>query len=126
MGFELKSPGNFDKTREFLHRLIGGSLYSDLERYGEMGVQALSAATPKDTGRTAHAWSYRVIDEIGRKGVEWHNENVDDQGTPVAILIQYGHGTGTGGYVAGRDFINPAMRPLFDEIANDIWKKVSA
>lgn len=126
MSIKLSSPGNFDKTTNFLKKLIHGDLYSDLDRYGQMGVEALSRATPINTGHTAESWSYRVIDEHTRKGIVWYNSNVDAAGVPVAILIQYGHGTGTGGYVAGRDFINPAMRPLFDEIANDIWKKVSA
>lgn len=126
MGFELRSPGSFDKTASFLNRLLHGDLYRELDRYGQLGVEALSRMTPKDSGLTAQSWGYRIIDRHGQKGIEWYNTNIDAQGSPVAILIQYGHGTGTGGYVAGRDFINPAIRPVFDEIANDIWKKVSA
>lgn len=122
----VTSSGNFDKTKHFLEKLVHGDIYSDLDRYGQMGVEALAAATPIDSGRTAESWHYRVINRSHQKGIEWYNSNIDGQGTPVAILIQYGHGTGTGGYVAGRDYINPAMRPLFDEIANDIWKKVNA
>lgn len=125
MSFALSSPGNFNKTSHFLNRLLHGDIYRDLDRYGQMGVEALSRMTPVNSGHTAQSWGYRVINEHGRKGVMWFNTNLDNQGTPIAILIQYGHGTGTGGYVSGRDFINPAMRPIFDQIANDIWKKVS-
>lgn len=124
MSFKLSSPGTFDKTMNFLNKLIHGDIYRELDNYGQMGVAALSASTPVNTGLTAHSWSYRIIDNHREKGIEWYNSNLDAQGTPIAILIQYGHGTGTGGYVAGRDFINPAMRPLFDQIANDVWKKV--
>lgn len=121
----ISGKGSLDKTKQFLEKLLRGDIYSDLDRYGQMGVEALAAATPVNTGRTAQSWSYKVIYRAHQKGIEWYNSNVDDQGTPVAILIQYGHGTGTGGYIAGRDFINPAIRPLFDEIANDVWKKVN-
>lgn len=121
----VTSHGDFSKTRHFLNKLLRGDIWSDLDRYGQLGVEALAQMTPVNTGLTAESWGYRVIDRPGQKGIQWFNTNVDDQGTPVAILIQYGHGTRTGGYVAGRDYINPAMRSIFDAIANDIWKKVS-
>lgn len=89
-----------------------------------MGVQALAAATPKDTGETGLRWRYRVTKTQRYVRIDWFNDHVAENGTPIAVLIQYGHGTGTGGYVVGRDFINPAMRPLFDRIVNDIWEKV--
>ncbi len=89
-----------------------------------MGVDALSSATPVDSSLTAKSWGYRVIKDRSRPGIEWYNTNIPGS-TPVAILIQYGHATGTGGYVSGRDYINPAMRPIFDQIAVDVWKEVT-
>jgi hypothetical protein len=100
-----------------------GDLFSGLDHYGRMGVDALARATPVDTGLTASSWAYRIRREKGRVGIEWYNTHTVS-GVQVAILIQYGHGTGTGGYVSGRDYINPAMQPLFDQIADDVWKKV--
>lgn len=120
----IESRGNHNKTSSFLTKLLRGDIYSDLNRYGEMGVEALSKATPVASSLTANSWEYRII-KGKRPGIEWYNTNVVN-GTPVAILIQYGHGTGTGGYVQGRDFINPAMQPVFDRIAADVWKKVIA
>lgn len=108
-----------------LKRLLGKSAFSDLDRYGQMGVDALARATPVDSSLTANSWSYRVSRDSHGPRIEWINTNVVD-GTPVAILIQYGHGTGTGGYVQGRDYINPAIQPVFDRIADDVWKKVKA
>lgn len=119
----ISSSGDFSRTNKFLSGLLRGDIYSDLDRYGKMGVEALAHATPVETGLTAKSWAYRIIKNKNRPGIEWYNTNVVS-GTPVAILIQYGHGTGTGGYVEGRDFINPAMRPIFDQIASDIWRKV--
>lgn len=124
--FGVENSGDFSRTKQFFNKLLHGGLYSDLDKYGRMGVEALARATPVETGVTAESWGYRVIRNSRHPGIEWYNTNIVSGGTPVVILIQYGHGTGTGGYVAGRDFINPAMRPVFDEIANDIWKKVSA
>ena len=118
----ITSKGDLSKTNNFLKKLQRRDIYSDLNRYGQMGVDALSNATPIDSNLTANSWKYRVI-KGKRPGIEWYNTN-EVNGTPVAILIQYGHATGTGGYVAGRDFINPAIRPIFDKISTDIWKKV--
>ncbi len=120
----ISSSGDHKKTADFLKRIIQGDIYSDFHRYGEMGVKALSQGTPVDSRLTANSWEYRIV-KGRRPTIEWYNTNVVS-GTPVAILIQYGHGTGTGGYVAGRDFINPAMRPIFDRIADDVWKKVKS
>ena len=118
----ITSRGDHKKTSDFLKRMLQGDIYSDLNRYGEMGVRALASATPIDSSFTSKSWRYRIIK--GRQPtIEWYNTNVVS-GTSVAILIQYGHGTGTGGYVVGRDYINPAMRPIFDQIADDVWKKV--
>lgn len=121
----VTSSGDLKRTNNFLKKLLSSDIYSDLNRYGQMGVQALSKATPVDSSLTANSWAYRIIKDRRRPGIEWYNTNVVN-GTPVAILIQYGHGTGTGGYVRGRDFINPAMRPVFDKIADNVWKKVKA
>jgi len=118
----VSSSGDHKKTVDFLKRIIQGDIYSDFHRYGEMGVNALSQATPVDSRLTANSWKYRIV-KGRRPTIEWYNTNVVS-GTPVVILIQYGHGTGTGGYVAGRDFINPAMRTTFEKIADDVWKKV--
>ena len=118
----ITSRGDHKKSSDFLKRMLTGDIYSDFNRYGEMGVRALASATPVDSSLTAKSWRYRIIK--GRQPtIEWYNTNVVS-GTSVAILIQYGHGTGTGGYVVGRDYINPAMRPIFDQIADDVWKKV--
>lgn len=119
----ITSKGDFANTKAWLNRLSKGDIYSDLDRYGRMGVDALARSTPVDSSLTANSWAYRVI-RGKRPGIEWYNTNRTSTGVPVAILIQYGHGTGTGGYVAGRDYINPAMRPIFDQIAADVWKKV--
>lgn len=118
----ITSRGDFSKTEGFLAKILRGDIFRDLNNYGQQGVEALSRATPVDTGKTAMSWNYRVI-RGRRPGIEWFNTNTEN-GTSVAILIQYGHGTGTGGYVQGRDFINPAIRPIFDRIADDVWKKV--
>lgn len=120
----LTTSGSFDKTKAFLDRMINGDVYKDLDRYGRLGVDALSRATPVASGKTASSWSYKI--ERSRTGVtiSWHNDNIN-QGSVIAILIQYGHGTGTGGYVEGRDYINPATRPIFDQIANEVWRKVT-
>lgn len=121
---EFTTRGDFKDTRSFLARLLQGDIFSELDRYGKIGVDALSRSTPAESGETARSWAYRVIRDRQRPGIEWYNTNTIPGGTPVAVLIQYGHGTGTGGYVAGRDFINPTMRPIFDQIADDVWKKV--
>ncbi len=121
------SSGDHKKTARELDRLrksVGGGTSSfDFNRYGKMGVDALARATPVDTSLTRNSWEYRIIKDRKNPGIEWYNTNVVN-GIPVAILIQYGHGTGTGGYVVGRDYINPAMLPIFDMIADEIWKKV--
>lgn len=122
----VQSSGNWNKTRSFLNRSKDKSIYDDMELYGKMGVDALSNATPVDSGKTAASWYYIIKKDSINPGIEWHNRNLADNGTPVIILIQYGHGTGTGGYIQGRDFINPAILPIFEKIANDVWKKVTA
>lgn len=115
--------GDFSKLDGFMNRLKGLSKNSDLDRYGQRGVDALSAATPYDTGNTAGSWYYKINREGETLSLEFCNSNVN-KGVPIAIVLQYGHGTGTGGWVEGRDYINPTIQPIFDEILNDLWKEV--
>lgn len=118
-----ESSGSFDQTVSFLEFLRSNRIFNVLDRYGRIGVAQLMANTPKESGETANSWGYEVINKNGIHGVEWFNTNVND-GVNVAILIQYGHGTGTGGYVEGIDYINPALRPVFEAMADDIWRQV--
>lgn len=122
--FGVTSRGSFKKTTRFLEDLRSGDIYGDLSKYGQMGVDALARATPQDTGLTAGSWDYRIVEENGQTGIVWVNHN-EAGGAPVVILLQYGHGTGTGGYVQGRDFINPAIQPIFDKIQDDVWRRIS-
>jgi hypothetical protein len=119
----FRHKGNFDKTIKFLSRDLISDYMPILDKYGKEGVQALSAATPIDSGKTRDSWSYQITRFRGGVTLTWLNSNVVE-GVPIAILIQYGHGTSNGGYVEGRDFINPAIRPVFDRIANEIWGEV--
>lgn len=119
----VSSRGGFSKTEAFLRRARDLRIQI-LRRYGEEGVRALSLATPKDTGETASSWYYQIKEDKTSTTIEWLNRHVED-GVPIAVIIQYGHGTNGGGYVEGVDYINPAMRPLFEEIANSVWKEVS-
>lgn len=119
----VTSSGSFDKTLRFLNRIRGPSIFSSLHHHGRVGVEALSRATPSETGETANSWGYQVSSSRGKHSISWFNTNEVD-GVNIAVIIQYGHGTGTGGYVQGRDYINPAMRPIFDRIAEDVWRQV--
>lgn len=119
----VSSRGGFSKTEAFLRRARDLRIQI-LRRYGEEGVRALSLATPKDTGETASSWYYQIKEDETSTTIEWLNRHVED-GVPIAVILQYGHGTNGGGYVEGIDYINPAMRPLFEEIANSVWKEVS-
>ena len=117
--------GNFRNTERFLNRMSKGDIFNTLSSYGARGVAALASATPVDTGLTASSWTYSVDQSRGTHSIIWENTNVIT-GTPVVIWLQFGHGTGTGGYVAGRDFINPAIKPIFDDIANSVWREVTS
>ena len=121
---KFKHRGNFSKTEKFLIGASRLNLRSVAEKYAEKGVIALSEATPVLTGITAHSWGYEIKERKGQIGITWFNTNVEN-GTPVVILIQYGHGTKNGGYVPGRDFINPAIKPIADEFSEAIRKEVS-
>jgi hypothetical protein len=121
----IKQKGDFKKLNRYLERLLNVIKRGELDKYGRMGVDALMAATPVDTGKTAQSWYYEVKHTNGGASIVFRNSNVND-GVPIAIILQLGHGTGTGGYVAGRDYINPAIQPIFDQIANDAWKEVTS
>jgi hypothetical protein len=120
----MESTGDFKNTESFLKRVTEADIFRMLDRYGQEGVHALASATPIDIGKTAASWSYEIQRTPGKYAIIWSNGNVN-QGVPIAILIQYGHGTGTGGYVQGRDFINPALRPIFDRMMSDFWREVT-
>lgn len=117
------SKGDFKKTRKLLEKAENMDIRSILDKYGRLGVDALAEATPKDSGKTAASWDYDI--SMNRDGavITWLNSNVHN-GVNIAVILRYGHGTGTGGYVQGRDYISPAIRPVFDELANSAWEEV--
>lgn len=124
---EITVDGSTKKTQAFLTQMqsIDTDIRRACEAAGQRGVDALAAATPVDSGLTALSWGYEVVSEGGSTSIYWTNTNVVS-GVNVAIILQYGHGTGTGGWVAGRDYINPAIKSVFDQIADDVWKKVTS
>lgn len=119
------SRGNFEKTLASLKKMSKLQIKGILESYGRMGVQALASATPEDSGLAANSWDFEVTQTGTSWTIAWTNHDIEG-GFPVAVMIQYGHGTGTGGYVAGRDYINPAIQPIFDKIADEVWKVVTS
>lgn len=121
---EINLSGSFDKTDKFLAYLGKGKLYQNLDNFARRGVAALASATPVDSGATAAGWDYILEQGPGYASIWWVNTHIDETGSPVAILLQYGHGTGTGGYVQGKDYINPAIAPIMNEIADAVWKGV--
>ena len=116
--------GNFSKTTSFLERVKNSAHIGFLDKYGKIGVAALSSATPKDTGLTASSWSYDVVNKNGTATINFYNSNIQN-GVSIAIILQYGHGTRNGGWVQGRDYINPAIQPVFDKILNEAWGEVT-
>lgn len=116
--------GNFNNIERFLNRMIGRDYLNVLDSCGQMGVEALRASTPVLTGKTASSWTYEIEQGGGTTGIHWLNTN-ENKGVNIAIILQYGHGTGTGGYVQGRDYINPAIQPVFDKIAEEVWRVVT-
>lgn len=120
----ISQKGDFSKLTSFLERMKNVVKLGDLDRYGREGVSALSAATPKDSGLTANSWYYTIERENGSVSISFHNSNIN-KNVPIAIILQYGHGTRNGGYVEGIDYINPAIQPLFNKIAEDAWKEVT-
>lgn len=123
MAVTFKQRGDFSKTFRFLERVKGIAKSSVFDECGKEGVKALEQATPKRTGKTASSWYYEVERSNGAISVVWKNSNIV-QDVNIAVILQYGHGTGTGGYVQGRDYINPAIRPVFDKMASELWKEV--
>lgn len=121
----IKQKGSLAKTDAFLKKVSRMDVMSILNRYGQKGVEALRANTPFDTGLTAESWTYEVVETSAGYKIYWKNSNIV-KGVPIAIILQYGHGTGTGGYVEGRDYINPALRPIFDAILESAWKEVTS
>lgn len=125
MGISIESTGSFDKTMAFLQRAAKVDIAAIMHSCGKAGVDALARVTPLDTGRAAHSWTYEVAAGMGFYEIVWLNTDVEN-GFPVALMIQYGHGTGTGGYINGYDYINPAIRPIFDKIRDTAWKAVTS
>lgn len=120
----FKQKGDFSKLNRYFERLKETVNIGLLDKYGKAGVDALSSATPKDTGKTAASWHYEIKRQNGSVSLEFYNSNVN-KGVPIAIILQYGHGTGTGGWVEGIDYINPALRPIFENLAAEAWKEVT-
>lgn len=120
----ITQKGSFKNTERYLSKLKQAQLFAVLEKYGSIGVNALSNATPVESGETAASWTYSIVQRPGYYSIRWHNSH-NHQGVPIAVLLQYGHGTGTGGYVQGRDYINPAVRPIFDQMTTEIGKEVT-
>lgn len=120
----FKQKGDFSKFQKYLEKVKEVAKIGNLDKYGKAGVAALSSATPIDSGLTADSWYYKIERQNGKVAINFYNSNIND-GIPIAIILQLGHGTGTGGWVEGRDYINPAIQPIFDEIVKDAWKEVT-
>lgn len=119
----IKAKGNFKRTDNWLKKLLKRDYKSLMEKYAQEGVEALRASTPVDTGLTASSWSYEIIENNGEIIIRWNNSNVQKY-VNIAIVLQYGHATRNGGWVEGIDYINPALKPIFEKIANAAWKEV--
>jgi hypothetical protein len=120
-----ETKGSTNNLERFLKEMQANDIFAGLERFAQQGADALAAATPTDTGETARSWGYEISQEDGKYVITWTNSHMA-AGTPVIIMLQYGHGTGTGGYVEGIDIINPALKPVFDQIADQAWKVVTS
>lgn len=125
MSIWFSSKGSFNNSEKWLKKALGSDYIDVLHEYGRKGVESLSASTPVDTGLTASSWYYKIEKNNGTISVNWYNSNIND-GVNIAIILQYGHGTGKGGYVVGRDYINPALQPIFDAMADKAWKEVTS
>ncbi len=123
-GITFRHKGDFSKTEKFFNSLLKLDYLNVLERYGQAGVAALASATPKDSGLTADSWDYEITHNGKETTIAFTNSNISN-GVNIAIILQYGHGTKGGGYVAGRDYINPAIQPIFDKMANEAWREVT-
>ena len=120
----FRHQGDFSKLTRYLERAKNVVRVGDLDRYGRAGVAALASATPVESGLTANSWYYEITHTNGSVTISFYNSNIQN-GVPIAIILQYGHGTRNGGWVQGRDYINPAIQPIFDQIANDAWREVT-
>lgn len=120
----IRQKGDFSKFNTFLERIKEVVKLGDLDRYGKAGVDALASATPKDSGLTASSWTYEIVRSNDSVSIQFNNTHIN-KGVPIAIILQYGHGTKNGGWVEGIDYINPAIQPLFNQIADDAWKEVT-
>lgn len=120
----IKQTGNFSKVTGWLERIKEVARLGILDKYGKLGVEALSTATPVDSGLTASSWSYEIQNDGNSASISFNNSNVN-RGINIAIILQTGHGTGTGGWVQGRDYINPAIQPIFDQLAEEAWREVT-
>ena len=120
----FRQKGDFSKLTGFLEKAKEAVKIGDLDKFGREGVAALASATPVDSGLTANSWYYEIENKNGTATISFNNSNIQN-GVPIAIILQYGHGTGTGGWVEGRDYINPAIQPIFDRIAENAWKEVT-
>ena len=121
---KFRQKGDFSKLTRFLERAKEAVRLGDLDKYGREGVAALASATPVDSGLTANSWYYTIEHKNESSSINFHNSNIQN-GVPIAVILQYGHGTRNGGWVEGRDYINPAIQPIFDRIANDAWREVT-
>ena len=124
MKISFTSKGDFSKTIKFLNKVKNVKINDILSKYGKIGVNALTQATPKDSGVTSRSWNYKIEVNNDNASIVWYNTNVV-KGVNIAVILQYGHGTRNGGWVEGRDYINPAMKPVFDKIADQVWKEVT-
>lgn len=120
----FRQKGDFSKLTRYLERVKEAVKLGNLDKYGREGVAALASATPIESGKTASSWYYEIENANGSATISFYNSNVN-KGVPIAIILQYGHGTGTGGWVQGRDYINPAIQPVFDRIAEEAWREVT-
>jgi hypothetical protein len=121
---KFRQKGDFSKLTRFLEKAKGAVRLGDLDKYGREGVAALASATPVDSGLTADSWRYEITNKQGSAKITFYNSNIQN-GVPIAIILQYGHGTRNGGWVQGRDYINPAIQPIFDKIVNEAWREVT-
>ena len=120
----FRQKGDFQKLTRYFVEVGKAIKIADLDKYGQAGVKALASATPRDTGLTANSWYYDIERHAGSASITFYNSNIQN-GIPIAIILQTGHGTGTGGWVQGRDYINPGIQPIFDEIANNLWREAN-
>ena len=126
MKVTFRHRGDFSRLKRYLSKSIDSVTMAHLQKYGEMGVEALKAATPVDSGATANAWRYEITSSSSGYSVEFHNDNVVDGWFNVALMLDVGHGTGTGGWVECLHFIDPTIQPIFEKMAHDLWLEVTS